>query len=70
MCVICVYICAGGVYTVCIRLLYVGAMSQFACKSDRFVKCILDKSCEMRPAVVSLTSTGLHALRNSNRSLA
>jgi len=33
-------------------------MSQFACKSDRFVKCILDKSCEMRPAVVSLTPTG------------
>lgn len=35
-----------------------GAMSQFACKSDRFIKCLAEKSCELKPAVKHLTATG------------
>lgn len=35
-----------------------GAMSQFACKSDRFVSCLANKSCELRSTISELTPTG------------
>jgi len=35
-----------------------GAMSQFACKSDRFVKSIVDKQAKLVPEVAELTENG------------
>lgn len=35
-----------------------GAMSQFACKSDRFVSCLANESCKLMPTVKTLSKTG------------
>lgn len=35
-----------------------GAMSQFACKSDRFVSCLANEQCTLKPAISELTENG------------